>query len=211
MAVLELQAGPLAKGKPGSIYAHSAVTAADESGFIVFGGQYVEDNLIDDLWYFNIEKRKWRKMAVSGPLNDRPAPRFFQEGAAVQWNGHADSKHGNLTKAGNAVTVGVFAGGSTRAPLLLCTAETWLMMVDPHTKQQVWERLPDLPYGMYYHKVAVHGNFAYVTGGHLCSETKGDMPNYYLNHVLRLDLSPWLTDKTLSIRSNQYRNELKRV
>ncbi|KAA6426624.1 MAG: hypothetical protein FRX49_03734 [Trebouxia sp. A1-2] len=200
---------PMNKGGPGSIFAHSAVATADDSGFLVFGGQYVDDNLIDDVWYFNIEKRKWRKMAVYGPKNSKPAPRSFQEMAAVPWHGHVHSESGNITKIGEQATVAVFTGGSTRTPLLLCTAETWLMIVNPHTRQQVWERLPDLPYGIYYHKVVVHDNFAYVTGGHLCSETKGDMPNYYLNHVLRLDLSPWLDDRTSSTQQLHHRIELK--
>ena len=206
-----MQVVPMSKGGPGSIYAHSAVAAADDSGFLVFGGQYVNDNLTDDIWYFNIEKRKWRKMAVSGPKSSTPAPRFFQEMAAVPRRGLVPSESGNTTTSGDQATVAVFTGGSTRSPLLLCTAETWLMIVNPHTRQQVWKRLPDLPYGIYYHKVVVHDNIAYVTGGHLCSETKGDMPNYYLNHVLRLDLTPWLDDKTSSTDKLHHRTELKRV
>ena len=205
------QVVPSSKGGPGSIYAHSAVAAADDSGFIVFGGQYVNDNLIDELWYFNIEKRKWRKMPIAGPIKHRPAPRFFQEGAAVEWHGHDQARSGNLTRPDDQATVAVFAGGSTRAPLLLCTAETWLLMVDPQSRQQVWQRLPDLPYGIYYHKVTVHGSSAYITGGHLCSETKGDMPNYYLNHVLKLDLTPWLSDKKWGLQRDHQRNELRRV
>lgn len=209
--MLNVQVIPMSKGGPGSIYAHSAVTAADDSGFVVFGGQYVDDNLTDDVWYFNLEKRKWRKMPVVGPKNSKPVPRFFQEMAAVPWQGSVHSESGNITKVSGQATVAVFTGGSTRSPLLLCTAETWLMIVNPQTGQQVWERLPDLPYGIYYHKIVLHDNFVYVTGGHLCSETKADMPNYYLNHVLRLDLTPWLDNRTSSTQKAHHWTELKRV
>ena len=203
-----MQVVPRSKGGPGSIYAHSAVAAADESGFIVFGGQYVnEHTLSNDVWYFDTDKRKWHKIV---PHSSKPEPRFFQEMAAVQVHSLAGPVSHNITQLGDQVTVAVFTGGSTRSPLLLCTAETWLMIVNPHTKEQVWQRLPDLPYGIYYHKVAVHGNFAYVTGGHLCSETKGEMPNYYLNHVLRLDLTLWLHDHKTSSSKN-YPTELRRA
>ena len=84
-------------------------------------------------------------------------------------------------------------------------------MIDPQSRLQVWQRLPDLPYGMYYHKVTVHGSSAYITGGHLCSETKGNMSNYYLNHVLKLDLTPWLTDKKWGLHRDHQRNELRRL
>ena len=200
----------MSKGGPGSIYAHSAITAADESGFIVFGGQYVDDNLTNDVWWFNINKRKWRKIPISGRRSGRPVPRFFQEMAAVPLHNFAGPLSRNITKLSKDVTVAVFTGGSTRAPLLLCTAETWLMIINPESKEQLWQKLPDLPYGIYYHKVVIHENFAYVTGGHLCSETKGDMPNYYLNHVLRLDLTDWLHERTTS-SSKHFPTELRRA
>lgn len=204
-----VQVVTMSKGGPGSIYAHSAVAAADDSGFIVFGGHYVNDNLTDDVWYFDINKRKWHKILISGRRSGRPVPRFFQEMAAVPMHNFAGHLSQSISKLGNEVTVAVFTGGSTRSPLLQCTAETWLMIINPHTKEQLWQRLPDLPYGIYYHKVVVHDNFAYVTGGHLCSETKGEMPNYYLNHVLRLDLAPLLHDRTSS--SNHDVTELRRA
>ena len=202
---------PKAKGGPECIYAHSAVAAADESGYIVFGGQYVSEHaLSNDVWYFNIDKRKWHKLPASGPLSSRPTPRFFHGMAAVPVHSLAGPVAHNISKLGDEATVAVFTGGSTRSPLLLCTPETWLMAINPHTKEQLWQRLPDLPYGAYYHKVDVHGNFAYVTGGHLCSETKGNMPNYYLNHVLRLDLTLWLHDHKTS-SSKSYPTELRRA
>ena len=202
---------PKSKNGPGSIYAHSAVAVADESGFIIFGGQYVNDHVLsNDTWYFNTDKRNWHKIPTSDSHSSRPEPRMFQEMAAVQVHSLAGHLSRNISKLGDQATAAVFTGGSTRSPLLLCTAETWLMVVNPQTKEQTWQRLPDLPYGMYYHKVAVHGDFAYVTGGHLCSETKGDMPNYYLNHVLRLDLTPWLHDHNIGSSKN-YPTELRRV
>ena len=174
-------------------------------------GQYVDDNLIDDIWYFNLVKCKWQKIKAFGPEDAGPAPRFFQEMAAVPWRGHVHSVSGNITKVGDQATVAVITGGSTRSPLLLCTDETWLMIINPQTKRQAWERLPDLPYGMYYHKLVVHDNFAYVSGGHLCSETRADKPHYYLNHVLRLDLSQWLDNRTSSTQKFHNKTELKRV
>lgn len=202
---------PKAKGGPECMYAHSAVAASDDSGFIVFGGQYVSEHaLSNDVWYFNIDKRKWHNILASGPPSSRPSPRFFHGMATVPVHSLAGPVAHNMSKLGDQVTVAVFTGGSTRSPLLLCTAETWLMAVNPHTKEQLWQRLPDLPYGAYYHKLDVHGNFAYVTGGHLCSETKGNMPNYYLNHVLRLDLTLWLHDHKTS-SSKSYSTELRRA
>ena len=202
---------PKSKDGPGSLYAHSAVAAADDSGFIVFGGQYVsEHTLSNDTWFFNTDKHKWHNMPNSESHSSRPEPTMFQEMAAVQIHGLAGPLSHNISNLGDQATVAVFTGGSTRSPLLRCTAETWLMIVNPHTKQQGWQRLPDLPYGMYYHKVAVHGGFAYVTGGHLCSETKGEMPNYYLNHVLQLDLTLWLHDHKTS-SSKSYPTELRRA
>ena len=105
----------------------------------------------------------------------------------------ASKEHDALKLASDEyLTHSVMVGGSKSTPLVTCTSETWLMSVNHFTHQQKWKRLPDLPYGIYYHKAVVHNQTVYVTGGHLCSETKGDKPHYYLNHVLRLDLQPWI-------------------
>ena len=106
------------------------------------------------------------------------------------------SQSGETSGTTKGATAAVIVGGSIRSPVLLCSTETWLLIIDPHTNDQIWKHLPDLPYGFHYHQVVVHEDAAYITGGHLCSEVKQhtNLPHLYLNHVLRLDLSFWLDD-----------------
>lgn len=180
-------------GGPGSMYGHTAVAAVDNSGFITYGGQYVDDNLVDCMWYFNISERKWHQIPIKSHTPSAPAPRFFHGGAAVPMlSPQTPSKVSTRSADGDHVTYTVVAGGSTSSPLVTCTAEAWLLSVNHLTHEQKWRRLPELPYGFYYGQAVVYNQEVFLTGGHLCSETKQDMPHYYLNHVLRLDLRSWL-------------------
>ena len=187
-----LQAVTLPKGGPGSMYAHCAVAAADSTGFIVHGGRHVDGDLSEVMWFFNIKKRTWHKLPVHVMHHSNPPSRFFHAMADVPLGNTA----GASAVAAKGVTAALIVGGSIRSPVLLCSTETWLLYVDPHTNDQIWRRLPDLPYGIHYHQVVVHQHAAFVTAGHLCSEVKQhtNLPHLYLNHVLRLDLSFWLED-----------------
>ncbi len=190
-----MQPVALSKGGPGSMYAHCAFAAADGTGFIVHGGRHVDGDLSDVMWYFDMHKRLWHKLPVHVMHHSNPAPRFFHAMTAVPLVRQKGGKSGTTKGA----TAALIVGGSIRSPVLLCSTESWLLIVDPHTNDQIWKRLPDLPYGFHYHQVVVHQEAAYITGGHLCSEVKQhtNLPHLYLNHVLRLDLSFWL-DETIS-------------
>ncbi len=174
------------------MYAHCAVAAADGCGFIVHGGRHVDGDLSDVMWYFHISKRLWHKLPIHVMHHSNPAPRFFHAMAALPLVSQDDRRSGTTKGA----TAAVIVGGSIRSPVLLCTTETWLLIIDPHTNDQIWRRLPELPYGFHYHQVVVHQQAAYITAGHLCSEVKQhtNLPHMYLNHVLRLDLSTWLDE-----------------
>lgn len=192
-----VQAISLNKGGPSSIFGHSAVTVPDNSGFITYGGQYANDNLVDCMWYFNINKQEWQKVPIKSQTYNKPASRFFHGAAAIAMP-RVQKKHDSLKLDNDDfITHTVIVGGSTSTPLVTCTAEAWLMSVNHYTHQQTWKRLPSLPYGIYYHKAVVHNQTVYVSGGHLCTETKGDKPHFYLNHVLRLDLQPWIAASKL--------------
>ena len=176
------------------MYAHCAVAAADGSGFLVHGGRHVDGDISDVLWYFDIHKRLWHKLPIHVMHHSNPAPRFFHAMAAVSLVGPNSAGSGSTTSA----TAAIIVGGSIRSPVLLCSTESWLLIIDPHTNDQIWKRLPDLPYGFHYHQVVVHQQAAYITAGHLCSEVKQhtNLPHLYLNHVLRLDLRFWLDGST---------------
>lgn len=187
-----MQALSLSKAGPGSLYGHCAVAAADGTGFIVHGGRHVDGNISDVMWFFEIKKQTWRKLPVHVMHHSNPPSRFFHAMAGVSLISAARGK----AVAAKGVTAVLIVGGSIRSPVLLCSTETWLLFVDPHTNDQIWKRLPDLPYGIHYHQVVVHQEAAFVTAGHLCSEVKQhtNLPHLYLNHALRLDLSFWLDD-----------------
>ena len=204
-----LQVVELDQGGPGSIFGHSAVPVVDNTGFITYGGQYVNDNLVDCMWYFNIHERKWRKIPIKSQTYQSLAPRFFHGAAAVPMLSTQTAAKLSLTQKDEFQTYTVIAGGSTSSPLVTCTAEAWLMSVDHFTHEQKWKKLPDLPYGFYYNQAVVYNKAVFLTGGHLCSETKGDMPHYYLNHVLRLDLRPWLGSRKPFSQDARRRTELK--
>ena len=189
---LVVQAVALSKGGPGSLYAHCAVAAADGTGFIVHGGRHVDGDISDVMWFFDIKKQTWSKLPVHVMHHTNPPARFFHAMAGVSL---ASADRAKAVTAKGA-TAALIVGGSIRSPVLLCSTETWMMFVDPHTNDQIWRRLPDLPYGLHYHQVVVHHEAAFVTAGQLCSEVKQhtNLPHLYLNHVLRLDLSFWLDD-----------------
>ena len=185
----------LSKGGPGSLYAHCAVAAADGSGFIVHGGRHVDGDLSDVMWFFATQKRTWHKLPVHVMHHSNPPSRFFHAMASISLETAVDGK----AVSAKGATAALIVGGSVRSPVLLCSTETWLLFVEPHTNDQIWRRLPDLPYGIHYHQLVVYQKAAYVTAGHLCSEVKQhtNLPHVYLNHVIRLDLSFWL-DGSLS-------------
>ena len=187
-----MQAISLSKGGPGSMYAHCAVAAADASGFIVHGGRHVDGDLSDVMWFFDLRKRAWHNLPVHVMHHSNPPSRFFHAMASIPLAGAA----GSTAVASKGATAALIVGGSIRSPVLLCSTETWLLLLDPHTNDQIWRRLPELPYGIHYHQLVVHQEVAYVTAGHLCAEVKQhtNLPHLYLNHVFRLDLSPWLGD-----------------
>lgn len=188
-----IQVVNLDEGGPGSMYGHSAVAVIDNSGFVTYGGQYVDDNLADCMWYFSVSERKWHQIPMTSHTLYKPSARFFHGAAAVPMlSPKAAAKQSVRLADEEHVTHTVIAGGSTSSPLVTCTAEAWLMSVNHITHEQKWRKLPDLPYGFYYVQAVVYNQAVFLTGGHLCSETKGDMPHYYLNHVLRLDLRSWL-------------------
>ena len=176
------------------MYAHCAIAAADSSGFIVHGGRHVDGDLSEVMWFFDLRKRSWRKLPIHLMHHTNPAPPFFHAMAAVPIVAENAGRPGKSRGA----TAAVIVGGSVRSPVLLCSTDSWLVIVDPHTNDQLWKQLPALPYGFHYHQVVVHQQAAYITGGHLCSEVKQhtDLPHLYLNHVLRLDLSFWLDETT---------------
>ena len=177
------------------MYAHCAVAAADGTGFVVHGGRHVNGDLSDVMWFFELKKRSWHKLPVHVMHHSNPPSRFFHAMSSIPVAGAVKGKAVTTTGA----TAAIIVGGSIRSPVLLCSAETWLLFIDPHTNDQIWRRLPDLPYGIHYHQVVVHQQAAFVTSGQLCSEVKQhtNLPHLYLNHVLRLDLTFWL-DESLS-------------
>lgn len=202
-----LQVVSLDDDGPGSMFGHTAVPVVDSTGFITYGGQYVNDNLVDCMWYFNIHERKWHQVPLKSQI---PASRFFHGAAAVPMlSTQQTSKHSMKLADNEYVTHTVVAGGSTSSPLVTCTAEAWLMSVNHFTHEQQWKKLPDMPYGFYYNQAVVYNQAVFLTGGHLCSETKGDMPHYYLNHVLRLDLRPWLDSQQPFSQEVWRKTELK--
>ena len=67
-----------------------------------------------------------------------------------------------------------------------------------------WRQLPALSPARYHHSlVAVSGSTLLSFGGHLCSQSKGEAPFYYLNTVHALDLSA-----LLGVANTQHSNDL---
>ncbi|KAK9820539.1 hypothetical protein WJX72_011414 [[Myrmecia] bisecta] len=196
-------------GGPGSLFAASAVPAGDGDGFLVFGGRRFRakpSELSEHTWHFSVSRRQWQrlqsrpsgvpKVAVGGvPMDAQvtkrllPVPRFYSAMANIA---HANSIRDRLPMA-------IMAAGSIHTPTMECTDETWAVSWDLQQKVATWKKLPAMPYGIYYHSISVHGGVAFTFGGHLCSESKGDKPFYYLNTVHRLELQEF----TLPVRDDK--------
>lgn len=55
-----------------------------------------------------------------------------------------------------------------------------------------WIRLPDIPYAIYDMHAAAHKQSVYSFGGHLCKDSKKDLPFSYTNQVGSDGLASWL-------------------
>eukprot|EP00798_Chlamydomonas_sp_ICE-L_P022392 gene22392-29501_t len=55
--------------------------------------------------------------------------------------------------------------------------------------QITWQKLPDLPFGIYDAKAIASSSSIFTFGGHLCTESQGEHLFHYVNEVYRLDLT----------------------
>ena len=199
-----VQAVQPSAGGPGGLQAHTASATLDGSGFIVHGGRPIgEDHSVINtaVWAFNIADRRWTQLqhqpGVEGPPT---APRLIYA-AMDAWQEAAAQTN---------TTTAVIVGGSMRSPVVLCSTDTWLVTASQRDGSTSWLKLASLPVGIYSHKLVVHDNAAYVFGGHLCPESKGNLPFYYTNTMMRLELTDWLapdsikqTVRTLALSSQE--------
>lgn len=72
---------------------------------------------------------------------------------------------------------------------MTCSSEAWALVLSgcPVIAFR-WQKLAALPWGHYHAAVGTHGGTAFMYGGHLCSATKGQRPEYYLDTLVALDL-----------------------
>ena len=186
-----VQAVQQSAGGPGGLQAHTASATADGSGFIVHGGRPVgEDHtsISTAVWAFNIADRKWTQLHHQPEAAGPPAAPGLIYAAMDAWQEAAVQTN---------ATTAVIVGGSVRSPVMLCSTDTWLVTASQRDGGTSWMKIISLPMGIYSHKLVVHDNAAYVFGGHLCPESKGDLPFYYSNTMMRLELTSWLAPKTL--------------
>ena len=187
-----VQAVQSSAGGPGGLQAHTASATADGSGFIVHGGRRVgEDHssISTAVWAFNLADRRWTQLQHKPGAEGPPTAPKLVYAAMDAWRQAA---------ARTNTTTAVVVGGSARSPVMLCSTDTWLVTASQLDGSTSWLKLASLPMGIYSHKLVVHDNAAYVFGGHLCPESKGNLPFYYLNTMMRLDLTAWLAPKSLT-------------
>jgi hypothetical protein len=168
---------------PGRRVGHS-LTPVDlpnsPKGFVLFGGRWVDQGgntgLEADSWFFDLGSRSWRALKVGSTY--APSGRKYHAEAHV----HLEVP-GGKRGAKQAVLVGLVVGGSTTTPGLTCTSEVWAFTLSCDATTIYWTKLPDVPAGVYDGRAAADSSALYSFGGHLCVDTKGDNPFYYLNSV----------------------------
>lgn len=166
-------------------------------GVLLLGGRYVEgrDTGLDDTTFlFDLDARAWRPVpAVRAGSTSLPAGRKYH-GEANTWLPVAAD--GTILAAppssGEAsyVYVTIMFGGTLTTPGLTCTSETWLLTLDCGVTEAHWQRLPDLHPAIYDVRGGMSASGAvFAYGGHLCSDSKAELPFYYTNAVSKLDLA----------------------
>jgi hypothetical protein len=158
------------------------VSKAGRTGLVVLAGRVFLSSsgfdLTDDAWFFDLHSRQWQALQAT---STGPTPRMYHGADWVQLQ-HAD----------HSATVGIIMGGTTRIPSVLCTAETWAFAINCNATRISWAQLEDHVYGIYDHTIGAAGDSVFSFGGHLCPDTKGRQPFYYLNEVTQLKVY-WTT------------------
>uniref|UniRef100_A0A7S3QY89 Uncharacterized protein n=1 Tax=Dunaliella tertiolecta TaxID=3047 RepID=A0A7S3QY89_DUNTE len=173
-------------------------------GFVLYGGRNAgkqgnEPVLLGDAWFFDLSTLKWRQLKMIGPA---PSPRryhgFTHMHIAVQEPGSSAVWRGRHSKA--SVFVGVIVGGSVDSPSHVCSGDSWAFTLDCGLESLTWIRLPDIPYAIYDMHAASHKQSVFSFGGHLCRDSRKDLPFSYTNQVWKLDVAPhifpWLTQSS---------------
>ena len=192
-----VQAVQPSAGGPGGLQAHTALATADGSGFIVHGGRRVgadHSSISNAVWAFDIADRRWTQLQHQPGAEGPPTAPELIYAAMDAWQEAAAQTN---------TTTAVVVGGSMRSPIMLCSTDTWLVTASQRDGSTSWLKLASLPMGIYSHKLVVHDNAAYVFGGHLCPESKGTLPFYYSNTMMRLELTAWLapTSRQQTVRN----------
>eukprot|EP01026_Neomeris_dumetosa_P018868 TRINITY_DN1746_c1_g1_i1.p1 TRINITY_DN1746_c1_g1~~TRINITY_DN1746_c1_g1_i1.p1 ORF type:complete len:419 (-),score=28.99 TRINITY_DN1746_c1_g1_i1:647-1867(-) len=151
-------------------------------GLLLFGGRVLQENskqaiMPNDLWWFDIHDKKWTTLQINS--QEKPSGRIY---------------YGMSTDINSNDGIVYVVGGSTSGPSMNCTSETWAFSLNCEGSGGQWTRLYDLPFGHYYLSALANKGEIFTFGGHVCSFTKGDLPYYYLNQVLKLDVGG-LTDQ----------------
>eukprot|EP01025_Chloroclados_australasicus_P029798 TRINITY_DN29780_c1_g1_i3.p2 TRINITY_DN29780_c1_g1~~TRINITY_DN29780_c1_g1_i3.p2 ORF type:complete len:440 (-),score=24.71 TRINITY_DN29780_c1_g1_i3:171-1442(-) len=149
-----------------------------QKGLLLFGGKLQHQNstlnsMPNDVWWFDIDTKKWQRVQVSDAQNNSPTGRIY---------------FGMTTDGQDNNGIAYIVGGSTSSPSMKCTTDTWVFSINCEGTQGTWTKLSDLPFGHYFQTVVLSNGEIFAFGGHLCSFTKGDFPYYYLNSVLKLSI-----------------------
>lgn len=116
---------------------------------------------------------------------EQPKPRKYHAEAHTYVKVPKASLRG-VSGEGDAVMVGVIAGGTVTTPGLTCTSDAWAFTLNCDATEISWYPLPELPIPVYDTRAAADNTAVYVYGGHLCSAGQADNPNYpfyYINQV----------------------------
>ncbi|KAG1657365.1 hypothetical protein FOA52_015919 [Chlamydomonas sp. UWO 241] len=172
------------------------------SGVLLLGGRYIDPDGSSSLdaapFFFDLSKNTWRAVdsvgAAGGPV---PVGRKYHAQASTWLRVATDGSFLGADAPADATSAAkeeyvlaiVMLGGTITTPGLTCSEEAWLATVDCGAQQVVWTVLPGLAPATYdLRGVLSASGVVFSFGGHLCPNSKGDMPFYYTNAVSKLDL-----------------------
>mmetsp|Transcript_27298 Transcript_27298/g.59662 ORF Transcript_27298/g.59662 Transcript_27298/m.59662 type:complete len:469 (+) Transcript_27298:78-1484(+) len=187
---------PRQEGGPGRRVGHS-ITPVDYPapgggrvrGFFMYGGRWVtshgDTELAPEVFFFDLNTHEWKVVEVVG---EKPPLRKYH-GTATAWV-PITSLGGGADSADKYAAITVVSGGTTTTPGLTCAADAWVLMMSCDASRASWQRLPDMPTGVYDARMAANSQGIYTYGGHLCTNSKTDEYFYwYLNSVDKLSFS----------------------
>eukprot|EP01023_Acetabularia_acetabulum_P032469 TRINITY_DN30325_c0_g1_i1.p1 TRINITY_DN30325_c0_g1~~TRINITY_DN30325_c0_g1_i1.p1 ORF type:complete len:409 (+),score=56.13 TRINITY_DN30325_c0_g1_i1:106-1332(+) len=162
-----------------------AIQTSKNRGLLLFGGRIQSQQtksviLPDDVWFFNLNQKIWQIVDI---LSEQwPMGRMY---------------HGMTTDTERMDGIVYVVGGSLSSPNMKCTNETWAFSLscDEQKISGKWSQLEGLPFGHYFLSVVVGNGNLFTFGGHVCSFTKGELPYFYLNSVLKLSVEEFRKQK----------------